>query len=177
MKNHTSCIIVMRSYYEPYLDGTQDTIYIKEFLFKDTSCRRYCVGFLKKQPYITEVTEHQPHFFDNVAKAYCGKDLYELYHSEGIDAVPMSYYNMPYRHKYRYLKEFCVVYNISCDENSFVYAIQTNTGSITYNSHCIPLYIPKVPPHSASPSPSPSSSDLYKITYYHSSDDEDYMIN
>lgn len=172
MKNHTDCLVVMRSYTEYYNENDSSTVYVKEFLFKETSCRRYCVHFDKKQPYISHVTEHQPDFFDRVADAYSGKPLYELYHSEGIDAVPMPNYKLPYRHKYQYLIDFCVVYNIHCNEYSLIHALDNKVGTITYTSHCIPLYIPRVPPVSNNACTSSSPQDF---GYYESSDEDDYM--
>ena len=174
MKNQTECLVVMRSYTEYYDERNTPTVYVKEFLFKDTSCKRYCIYFEKNRPYISHVTEHKPYFFDRVAEAYSGKPLYELYHSEGIDVVPMPKYNMPYRHKYQYLNDFCVVYNVYCNECSLIYAINNNIGTITYNSHCIPVYIPRAPCPSISNSLCSSSSSP-DFCYYYSSD-EDFMV-
>jgi hypothetical protein len=162
----------MRSYTEYYDEHKFTTVYVKEFLFKNISCRRYCIYFDKKNPYISHITEHQPSFFDKVVDAYCGKPLYELYYSESIDAVPLPKFNLPYRHKYQYLKDFCVVYNVHCNEYSLIHAIDNNNGNITYNSHCIPLYIPRVPSVNNNPYISSSSQDF---GYYESSDEDDYM--
>ena len=176
MKNHTECLVVMRSYTEYYDEHNTPTVYVKEFLFKDTSCKRFCVYFdKKKKPYISHVTEHKPDFFDRVAEAYSGKPLYELYYSEGIDVVPMPKNNMPYRHKYQYLNDFCVVYNVYCNEVSLIHAIDNNIGTITYNSHCIPLYIPTARFHYVSNS-SCSSLSSQDFSYYYSSDEDEYMM-
>ena len=137
MRNITDCMVVLRSYYVP-CDGkarANAEARIKEFIFRDAaSCRRYCVCFERKGPRISNVTEHGLDFFDSIARAGGGKNLYMAYRSEGIDPAPLLK-DLSDDAKYSNLKEFCVIYNITYNEHSLINAMKGAACPISYHDN------------------------------------------
>lgn len=121
MKNHTNCVIVNRVFYYEVSNENFEIVRIKEFLFKHSDrTRRYCMVLDKKNSHIYEVTEHSPDFFEKVVHASCGWSLYNLYHSQKIEVVPVNHqlHFVTQSKRYQYLKEFYVIFNSQCNEKT-----------------------------------------------------------
>lgn len=119
MKNHTDCVIVVRTYYYEVRDGDFEEVRIKEFIFRgEKVTRRYCMFLTRKGSRIYEVTEHAAEFFEKVVSASNGWPLFHLYMGEKIDPVPINgeLAFVSNTKKYQYLKEFYVVFNATCCE-------------------------------------------------------------
>lgn len=119
MKNHTNCVIVVRTYlYEIEQDNFQE-VRTKEFIFRNVGVtRRYCTHINSNLSRIYKMTEHPPDFFDKVVRASNGWALFNLYQAENIDTVPINnkFGIVSDNEKYQYLKELYVIFNSICSE-------------------------------------------------------------
>lgn len=159
MKNNTDCLIVLRSYNIPYVDKKGVVVRMKEIFFRDSvNCRRYCIAFDKIKPYIYDITEHNKIFFDQIADAFGGRYLYNIYCNEGINPVPIKNSSEIYNYdNYNNLTEFCVIYNIVYNEQSLVNTIQKGKYPMNYNDSCMII----------------DGIRTYKIQYDDTDDDDD----